>query len=134
MDHGVVAMTVDSEKEGPQFGSHGKPIFNSDFMKFVFRVNGIIKPSWGLRHWWSEFDYRYDRIRICFSILILGTLCEKPMRWRHKALFCWFLFLFFLALYQLNLSCKFKLIIFFLLNFESFKSSSPLFLKIEGKR
>ena len=29
---------------------------------------------------------------ICFSILILWTMCGKAMRGRQKAMFCWFLF------------------------------------------
>ena len=61
----------------------------------MFRVSGCIKfwdPSRGLWHWWSEFTYHKDGILICFSILISWTLCERPMRRRQKALFCWFLF------------------------------------------
>ena len=48
----------------------------------------LLRPSWGLRHWRSEFNYHYDEILTCFSILILLTLCGKPMR--QKALFCFF--------------------------------------------
>ena len=38
----------------------------------------ILRLSWGLQHWRSEFSHR--------SILILWTLCGKPMRERQKTL------------------------------------------------
>ena len=50
-----------------------------------------MRLCWGLQHWRSEFNYRSDGILTCFSILILWTLCGKPMRERQKALFCSFL-------------------------------------------
>ena len=46
---------------GCQFQTCGLPIFDSCFIKFVFRITGFIKlwdPSWGLRHWRSKLDYR----------------------------------------------------------------------------
>ena len=49
-------------------------------------------PSSGLWHWWSELDYHYDGLLLCFSILTLWTLCGKLMRGEQKALFCQFLF------------------------------------------
>ena len=49
--------------------------------------NKILKLSGGLWHSWSEFNYRQDGILTCFPVLILWTLCGKPMRQRHKALF-----------------------------------------------
>ena len=33
----------------------------------------ILRSSWGLRHWQSKFNYCYDGILTCFSILILWT-------------------------------------------------------------
>ena len=48
----------------------------------------IVRPSWGLRHWWSKFSYRLDGILTCFSILILWALYGKPMSGRKKKLFC----------------------------------------------
>ena len=50
-----------------------------------------MRLCWGLQHWRSEFNYRSDGILTCFSILILWTLCGKPMRERQKALFCSFM-------------------------------------------
>ena len=55
-------------------------------------IKKICNPSWGLRYWRSEFNYRWDIIIICFSIFILWTLCGKPMRGWQEALFYWFLF------------------------------------------
>ena len=40
----------------------------------------ILRPSWGLRHLWFEFNYHYDGILTCFSILIFWTLCVEK-RW-----------------------------------------------------
>ena len=37
----------------------------------------ILRPSWGLRHWQFEFNYRKDRILTCFSILILEHCVEN---------------------------------------------------------
>ena len=64
-------------------------------MKFVFRTSRwhkTLRSSWGLRHWRSEFNYRYDGIIIFFFVLILWNLCGKPIRGRQKALLCYFLF------------------------------------------
>ena len=36
-------MTVDLRSEGPQFETNGQPIFDSCFMKFVFRISVGIK-------------------------------------------------------------------------------------------
>ena len=61
----------------------------------MFRISGSITfwdPSWGLRHWRPEFSYRYNGILICFTILILRTLCGKTIMGRQKVLLCWFLF------------------------------------------
>ena len=55
-------------------------------------IKKICNPSWGLRYWRSEFNYRWDIIIICFSILMLWTLCGKPMRGWQEALFYWFFF------------------------------------------
>ena len=46
-------------------------------MKLVLRISGGIKLwdlCWGLQHWQPKFDYRYDRMLICFPILILWSL------------------------------------------------------------
>ena len=59
----------------------------------------------------SSITISLDRIRICFSNLILRTLCEKPVKGRQKALF-WLLLLFFLVFSQLNIFWKFELTTF----------------------
>ena len=74
---------------------YGLPIFDSRFIKFVFRISGGIKfwdASWGLRHWRYKLNYSYDGLLICFSILILWTLCRKPMKERQKALCLFIIF------------------------------------------
>ena len=98
----------------------------------------LLRPSWGLRHWRSEFNYHYDGIATCFSILIFWTLRGKPMR--QKALFCWFLFFggawIFGGLGAVGWGCKsylgpaeiasFSSRSFSHLNQISFKSETPL--------
>ena len=77
-----------------QVPNQGHPVFNSRFIKFVFRISRGIKfwdPGWGFSHRQSEFNCHYDGILTCFSILILWNLCEKPMSGRQKALFYYFL-------------------------------------------
>ena len=72
-------MTVGSQSRDFQFETYGWSIYRSCFIKLVLRISGVIKawnPSWGLRHWQSKFNYHY-RICICFSNLILWSLCEK---------------------------------------------------------
>ena len=49
-------------------------------------------PSWGLKHWQSEFSYCWHGILVCFWIWILWNLCGKLMTGRQKALYFWFLF------------------------------------------
>ena len=91
VEHSVVVTTAGSQSRRSQIESYGYPILDSRFIKFVFRISGGIKFGdlhWGLRHWWSEFDYRYDGLLICLSILILCTLCAELMKGRPKALFC----------------------------------------------
>ena len=43
VEHGVLVMTVGFQSGGFQFENYGQPIFDSCFMKFVFRVSGVIK-------------------------------------------------------------------------------------------
>ena len=43
----------------------------------------LLRPSWELRLWQSEFDYRWDGICICFSILVLW-LCVKNQLGRGR--------------------------------------------------
>ena len=78
----------------------------------------------------------YDRIRICFSNLILGTLCEKKKK-NNKGEAESIIFILVLVLTSF-LSAKYFLKIwdnhFSFLTFESFKPSLSLFLTIEGKR
>ena len=66
-----------------------------------------------------------------FQIWYSELCAKKPMKGKQKALF-WFLFLFFLAFFQLNISWKFELTTFSFV--KSFKTSLPLFLTIEQKR
>ena len=47
-------------QDNPRLNPMRSLIFNSRFMKFMFRISGGIKfwdPSWGLWHWQSEFNY-----------------------------------------------------------------------------
>ena len=86
----VVVIAAGSQSTRSWIESNGQPIFDYHFNKFEFGINGDIKfwdPRWGHQHWWFEFSYRYDGILICFKILILWTLCGKPMSGRQKALF-----------------------------------------------
>ena len=69
VEHSVVVMTTGSQSRLSQIESYGF-------------------PSWGIRHWRSELDYCYDGLLICFSILLLWTLCGKSMRERQNAWFC----------------------------------------------
>ena len=39
----IVVMSVDSQSGEPQFECYGWPIFDSRFMKFVFRISGGMK-------------------------------------------------------------------------------------------
>ena len=80
---------------GYEFEANQKPIFDFHITKFIFRSSGdlnFVTLVDGLRYWWSEFGYRQDGILTCFSILILWTLCGKPMRGRPETIFCWLLF------------------------------------------
>ena len=93
-------------------------------MKFMFRISGVIKiwnSSGWLWHWWSKFDYRYDRIRICFSNLILWALCEKTDEGKAESI---------ILILVLVLSSSVSVKSF---TFESFKPFLSLFLTIEGK-
>ena len=85
VEHNVVVMIAGSQSRQSQIESYEKTIFDSHFIKFVFRISWDIKfwdPSLRLRHWGCEFFYRKDGTLICFSVLILWTLCERPMRGR----------------------------------------------------
>ena len=56
----IVVMTAGSQSRPSQIYPYGQPIFDSRFMKFVFRISEGIKfwnLSWGLRWWQSEFCY-----------------------------------------------------------------------------
>ena len=33
----------------------------------------LLRLSWGLRHWWSKFNYCKDGILTCFSVMIFWT-------------------------------------------------------------
>ena len=69
-DHSVVVVTAGSLSWRAQTESYEYPC-DSHFMKFVLRISGshkILKLSWGLRHWQSEFNYHEDWILISFSV------------------------------------------------------------------
>ena len=68
-------------------------------------------PSWGLWHWWSKFSYLWIECVFAFQIWYYKLCVKKLMRGRQKAL-VWFLFLFFLAFSQLNISWKFEVTTF----------------------
>ena len=57
----------------------------------------------------SSVTVSWDRIRICFSYLILWALCERNNEGEAESIIS---FLLFLAFSQLNLSRKFELTIF----------------------
>ena len=77
-----VVVIVGSQLGGTQCESYEQLLFDSHFLKFLFRINGGIKfwdLSRRLRYWRPEFDCREDGMFICLSILILWVLCEN--RW-----------------------------------------------------
>ena len=79
---GASNWSVDSHLREPQLEFYGWPIFDSRFMKFVFRISGGMKfwdLSWGLRHWLPEFDCRSERMLIYDFHSDMWTLFEK--RW-----------------------------------------------------
>ena len=71
VDHSVVVITSGSLSKRLQIESYGWSIFDFWIPHLMFKFN---------RH--------KDGILICFPILILSTLCGKPMRGRQKAFFC----------------------------------------------
>ena len=117
-------------------GDEHLPIFNSCFMKFLFRINRVMKlwdPSWGLWQWQSKFNYiPLVRTEYVFALQIwCSKVCVKnPIKGRQKALFS---FLFFLTFFQKSF-LKIWANHFSLLIFISFKPSLPLLLTIERKR
>ena len=47
------------------------------------RWHKLLRPSWGLWHLWSEFNYRYDGILTCFSILYCELCVENWWGRKH---------------------------------------------------
>ena len=103
-----------------------------------------VQNHWGhktLRSWLRTatllVQVRLPLVRIEYVFVFQIWYCElcmqKPKKERQKALF-WFLFLFFLAFFQLNISWKFELTTLPFSFLKSFKTSLPLFLTIEQNR
>ena len=75
-----LVLSADSQSGEPQLEFYGRPIFDSCFMNFVFRISGGMKfwdLSWGLRHWRSEFDCRSDRM---LTIIVPIPICELCLK------------------------------------------------------
>ena len=73
VEQSVVVMSSKLNPTGSQFSIPVLWNLCSESMEYK-----ILRLSWGLQHWRSEFSHR--------SILILWTLCGKPMRERQKTL------------------------------------------------
>ena len=71
-EHSVVNMSVRLNPIGSQFSI--ALLWNLWSESVGYKIS---RPSWGLWHWRSEFNHRWDGILTCFSILILQTFCGK---------------------------------------------------------